>query len=927
VSRRRTFALIAISIAGLCRYQDEAFGDATLSPALELEMTPYFLSAQKIVVTAKTELDDARTVEIKLHPSGATTTVSLKSGRAEAEIPTGRLKSGEYELVAEARDANGGALARALLSFRKPDPPDWWTTKFGLEPVIPPPWFPVKADKSRVEILGRIYDFASHALPAQITTRGQQILSGPIEFVTFGKWSGTKRKLVKKAPEMAVYETTLASDSFTMKVQTQVEFDGFMYVDVNLSSVPRAKVPGKVESLDLVIPFRKEHAILLQNYVKASGPGTMAVKRFHGEIPAEGYKSPPMITTWIGTDHYGLEFSCESSRGWSMAKPDEAMEVARDGDRVLLKIRFISKPIALPPNQPRHIRFGLVATPTKTLLPFLQKARFQDDIDPSLLPAQWGDYPVWHPPLKNPALVEKNRKWIDDSHRAGAKALVNGGWNISVQDPQWESWGREMVAEPLQDVGFGDCKQYAACYRTPYREFMPNSFGYNAKTIGFDGIRFDTVVPTYQCQSLVHGCGWYDDDGNLWPTFQIFAQREIWKRLYRIFHGGVMPEGIVYTPNAAGPMMAVHSFADYREIEENLYQSAETLREAYPPDMVRTIMSHDAYGLRCEANLREGPLFFNEKLAALLVNGADGCLLDYRSWDPGYEAQAMPAVNIWEAWEWVDRFNAQWLGWWENANYLTIDRGNKMILGSMYVQQGEKILLVVTNYEVEPVDDLPVHLNLEKLGLAAPIYAEDAVTLEPVAISEDGGMRLDILKQRYRLLKISHQPPRFCEGALGPNLILHAPDVSDTTWWSTEIPLDANSVYVLSAQIKIDKPIGADSESPNFMDKSTPSVRHYLSMHLVDAPGVDGINGTGKKSLCPSEKDGEMIPYRDTPFYQQSYAPQMWEKTPGWSQIFLPVKTGPATRESKVMVSLEDKGQAQWRHVSLRKELTTGAAN
>jgi len=137
--------------------------------------------------------------------------------------------------------------------------------------------------------------------------------------------------------------------------------------------------------------------------------------------------------------------------------------------------------------------------------------------------------------------------------------------------------------------------------------------------------------------------------------------------------------------------------------------------------MVRTIMSHDAYGLRCEANLREGPLFFNEKLAALLVNGADGCLLDYRSWDPGYEAQAMPAVNIWEAWEWVDRFNAQWLGWWENANYLTIDRGNKMILGSMYVQQGEKILLVVTNYEVEPVDDLPVHRNLERQGLAARI--------------------------------------------------------------------------------------------------------------------------------------------------------------------------------------------------------------
>jgi hypothetical protein len=89
-----------------------------------------------------------------------------------------------------------------------------------------------------------------------------------------------------------------------------------------------------VDKLDLVIPFKKEHATLMQNYAKASGPGdgnwvnpngrsTLTKgRRFVGEVPDYTLKTPPMMTTWIGTDHYGLEFSCDSSRGWAMAKPN-----------------------------------------------------------------------------------------------------------------------------------------------------------------------------------------------------------------------------------------------------------------------------------------------------------------------------------------------------------------------------------------------------------------------------------------------------------------------------------------------------------------------------------------------------------------------------------------------------------------------------
>jgi hypothetical protein len=79
----------------------------------------------------------------------------------------------------------------------------------------------------------------------------------------------------------------------------------------------------------------------------------------------------------------------------------------------------------------------------------------------------------------------------------------------------------------------------------------------------------------------MHDCGWFDDDGTRtpWPTAQTFAQREIWKRLYRIFHGGVIKEGCIQTPNAAGPLMAVHSFSDHHEIGEGYCMHAATLKD------------------------------------------------------------------------------------------------------------------------------------------------------------------------------------------------------------------------------------------------------------------------------------------------------------------------------------------------------------
>ena len=94
--------------------------------------------------------------------------------------------------------------------------PDWWTMKEGFEPLVPPPWTPVKAGKRSVQVLGRKYEFDNLALPSQIETRGQKILAGPIELRAAEPWQKSQLKLVEKKPDYAVYESeSVAGSTFS----------------------------------------------------------------------------------------------------------------------------------------------------------------------------------------------------------------------------------------------------------------------------------------------------------------------------------------------------------------------------------------------------------------------------------------------------------------------------------------------------------------------------------------------------------------------------------------------------------------------------------------------------------------------------------------------------------------------------------------
>jgi hypothetical protein len=314
------------------------------------------------------------------------------------------------------------------------------------------------------------------------------------------------------------------------------------------------------------------------------------------------------------------------------------------------------------------------------------------------------------------------------------------------------------------------------------------------------------------------------------------------------------------------------------------------LKDAYPPDMVRAINNGEPYGLRSQANLKGNPLWTNERIGALLIANGDPRFGDYRGWKPDYTAQGNPGSNIMDAWEWVDRWNAQFLGHWENAQYLTIDKGQKMVLGSFHLnKEKQRVLLAICNYEPEAIDDLPVTLNLSALGLSGTLYAEDAITSEPIALGPDGSMKLDIYGQRYRMIRIGHEKPQFAVDNLGENILKTAPpELTDK--WKVELPLEPNSIYVLTAQLRMDKPMGAGTENLN----ANGVISQFVS------PLIGGADVECQAGKLPSVKTvndnyaGGPTPYRRSPHYAQQSMQQYWEQTPGWVSVHIPYGTGPA---------------------------------
>jgi len=977
-----------------------------VKPPVDLQVKPRIMLQDKVEFeTSLTGLEDpskAKKLSLKVTADKGgkavfEKTVDVQGVRVVIDAPMKVLPPGKYTARVDVSGANGEKVGDSIKEFPIAAIPDWRLKPAGMKPLVPEPWTPVKWKNNTAEVWGRKYKFDGLPVPAAISATPDPlsdaapmgdpipILASPMELnaKVGGKsltWKRERFEVANQTPERVVVESVNSAAGIVLKGKTTVEFDGMIRVDL--------EVTGKVESLDLVMPLRTEVAEFLSNYRKAPGPGKIP-DRYIGRLPKERWTFPIFYTQWIGNNKVGLEWFCDSMKGWRLTgkKADEATEVVRDGNRVL-EIYHLVEHEAKPDAPPLAITFGLLATPTKParrgwdiyrteeLISFpptigklapksADRIASQEDVDAWKRRAEYGGakfntafWPQWtgvayfsyrvdHDPE-----VEKDIRWkFKIAKEVGMKVGPYSCWAMSTKIPEWDLWGPEMIKMPYEGSLY---QTVYGCYNSPYSDFFLGNFVKNVELVGLDGMRHDTIAPQPACESEVHGCAWKDEHGKTWGSVNLFATREFFKRAYRETHGGAVKDGFITFPVAGPPINSLDAFVDVHHIGEGNFERAHSLKEGYPQDQVRVRMVGTQYGYVSQNNLKGHPIHPNERVAALLVAGGDPRLMGSglaSSYFRGYQNSggANPNVReVWEAWRWIDRGRASlWRPYWENADTLTLtppslaNGAKPEIYGSFYYITGKKILFIVTNYEQVPLENVEARFDLVKLGFKAGdnLFAEDAVTSEPIEV-KDGAIKVGILPERYRMVKISRDTPRYNAGRLGSNLLAAGtfeafPEGFQITAPLTEQgqPFAAKDDKVFrsgASSLRLTK-VGTDLKAGQVYSLPCPVTkgRYLLSGYIrLDAnltPPREGANPRPDYNHVTVLINGSNIisdPPREFSMWGGSYP--IGEATPGWEKFMIPFDAAEDTKNVSIQLVQFGAGTAWLDDVQIQKVAEEG---
>lgn len=966
-------------------------------PEMTIDIKPVLLTGKVIETTVDfsnlRDLASARQLRLQMRPakdkaSNFEQTLEIKGSEPMTfVISSEKVPPGSYVVEAAVLDASNKVLSKLDSTFECPSPPDWWTRPVGENPEVPKPWTPVKWKDGSVEVWGRQYQFTGLPVPsvvkttptrystAEVEQKPVELLAAPMTFQVSagGKPAVLKSepmRVVDQRPSKIVIESVNEAGDVAIKGRTTVEFDGMIRVDLEIGP-GNGKEKCQIDALDFVIPFKAAHAQLLGNFKKAPGPGSDG-SRYLGLLPELPWMSPVFYAQTVGTDRFGLQWMCDSTRDWRLNKPDEAVLLRRAGDRVEEVFRLIDHGVEL--TKPLKITFGLMALPSKPLPADWGTTRITsslsrppDESDEAALRdwKRWADFmkldvaiihnpswsgTPWYPYYFQDQKVEAEmRRQIDRCHEHGIRYCPHSGWQaISTLIPEWATFGKEMAIAPeTETIG----KTVFACYNSPYSEFTAMLWEHHAKNIGIDGIKADTMFPQTPCASLYHDCGWRDHKGKLHPSINLFATREFFKRLYRIYHGTVKTNGILTAAQTGVNISPVCNFTDIVVISEGTpYHKARSLKEGYAQDLVRALMVGASYGVITIHDLKGAPLNSNQRIAALLVAGADPRFMadsgnyqrSYCKKPPGDFVYNAPCAEIWDAWDWIDRGGkAIWMPHWENARVLTLKpAATAEMYGSLYVQPGGKILLVIANYEPHAVTT-DVTLDLAALGFkpGSKLHGEDAVTKSPVQVV-NGSLRLGVLGERYRLVKIwDGEPARYADERLGPDRLA----VGDFEDWSAAHHKIQQPRNQKEPAARADDGRALHGKTSLRLEKTEPGFHNGAGSANVELkpvtlePGEYVVQGSvlvEETFGAPLDNGVERTPSALAGIYVTGtgieFDPPIWaskftgrfeveEKTPGWDPFLIPFRVTEKAQTVTVVLSLSGVGRVWFDGVTLRK--------
>lgn len=506
-----------------------------------------------------------------------------------------------------------------------------------------------------------------------------------------------------------------------------------------------------LERLWLEVPMRRENVSFYQfdpytpqNFVP--GGSNIAIHladgssvpysgtSFAGAVPGINAFTEFKVLTWFGNDKRGLGFFSDCEANWQAADSEHVLEWLPDGDTFTFRAHLLdSHPKAwkADPSQglnayhPISFNWGFQPTPVKkcrhepmmnglhidcfhkirgNYYDFLSKPVIEGDtengfdrmkrlgVNTLILHEKWNKSQNY---VKLSEYTEAQiKKIVRECHARGIKVLTYFGYEYSSMSPEWSEVGYKYVNATSDTDATGGWnripfqRDYVVCYNSDYADTWVEGIAHIMDTCHIDGVYLDGTPHLRPCTNTAHGCGRYDAEGVLYPTYPVKAVRRMFERLYNEVHSR---GGIINVHNSIAHNFTAMAFID-------LFWCGEALQFDYtkgnfadvPLDFFRTLYTGDNMGVPVEMIAYENrPIWnFENALSIALIHG-----ILPRPNNIAYPLELMS--GIWKIFDSFPIDRADWLPYWENC---PVRAENDRIRCSAYrytAPDGERMYLVL----------------------------------------------------------------------------------------------------------------------------------------------------------------------------------------------------------------------------------------
>lgn len=458
--------------------------------------------------------------------------LDLPQPEATASLEYARWPVGTHRIVTRVVQ-QGRTLEERTVQFNRTQRPVWLGTQIGTERIVLPPWTPLQYSADSVGMWGRRAQFSGPAISG-FQSQGQEMLAGPMSITATvdGRPLALQPQSVKwleQAADRGVLETSAHGGGVELTAKWQVEYDGFMWVDLTL----KAPATARLENLTVDMPLRRDVAQMAHGMGIARHSG---INEFIGDATLSWSR---VGFLWLGNHDRGLCYFAESERNWQPAQPEQAIQVVPDGDRVVLRLNVVGKPL---PANGWGIGFGLYGTPVKPLpqdwwrmnydqaphRAALDWRKLNVRLDGSIIWNQFYLDVLTDPYGAKPVLHDR----VKEAHDMGALALPYfAPMAVATDNPVLDLYGREWRVDPPIDFFAYPEKTYTNCsFGGSYSDYLLYGISRMVDEYKIDGVYFDGGAPLMSSNAL-HNLGWSDERGWRHADLNIRATRELHKRL------------------------------------------------------------------------------------------------------------------------------------------------------------------------------------------------------------------------------------------------------------------------------------------------------------------------------------------------------------------------------------------------------------